>query len=794
MGVRKYNLISCIFFAVIILFLALFLNTGVCKAEPLNTLRLSGSDRYETAIAISNQGWTESKYAVLARGDDFPDALCAAPLAKKYGAPILLTEPNRLNPGVLKELKRLGTLNVIITGGTGAVSKAVEKALTDAGISVERLGGGDRYETSVEIAQKVGVGREIVLATGNNFPDALSISAIAAKLGMPILLTEQNRLPYSVWQYMEDNGQINRTYVIGGKGVINDAVMEAVTGGKRLGGNNRYETNVIVMKEFSSKFNFNNIFVSVADGPYGDEFADALSGSVLAAKSSSPVMLVYKNLAAVTDYFIKPILTGETKVTVLGGESVVPSSLVENMISGRSAVYVGITNPPDTVKVWGSKIVEVSTNFDDAVINASSSNNGVAVVSVSGKSVTVTGISPGISVITVTVDKEGYPQGSATFMVSSPVYNVRRDSYFDSIQGAIDYAYSGDTIKIARGVYYEHLEMKANNLKLLGEDRDNTIIDASQSGGTTRAGVKIKDFSGIEMRNLTVRNAGLNTTGEAKREPYGIFIWNSDQNVFNNVSLKSNGSYEIYLLDGCNNNLVLNCIIDGAGAGRDGYRSLDGIFSCGGESRDGNRGLINSGNRFIGNVICNVVYGISVTASDNSYITSNEIHALDSSYWKGHTSAGIILSNSSSNIIQNNIIDSSQYGIRLSTLSVYSPYAYAGSPGSNVISRNTLSNMQFGVRIVGSDNILQDNDINKNSDTGVWLTDSAWGTNVLGNTVKDNGIGILVDNVLNTIRQNKITGGTYVIKNTVDAELDATGNSWGDSGSVGRIFGRVRCN
>jgi len=46
-------------------------------------IRLAGQDRYETAAQISTKGWNQSDYAILSSGENFPDALCAAPLAKK---------------------------------------------------------------------------------------------------------------------------------------------------------------------------------------------------------------------------------------------------------------------------------------------------------------------------------------------------------------------------------------------------------------------------------------------------------------------------------------------------------------------------------------------------------------------------------------------------------------------------------------------------------------------------------------------------------------------------------------
>ncbi|HBM74949.1 MAG TPA: hypothetical protein DD429_05265, partial [Clostridiaceae bacterium] len=62
----------------------------------------------------------------------------------------------------------------------------------------------------------------------------------------------------------------------------------------------------------------------------------------------------------------------------------------------------------------------------------------------------------------------GYSPGNATMFISSPVYNATRDSYYDTIQKAVDYAYAGDVVRISPGVYYEHVKIKSNNIKLIG--------------------------------------------------------------------------------------------------------------------------------------------------------------------------------------------------------------------------------------------------------------------------------------------------------------------------------------
>lgn len=787
--------------SIIILFFIMFLTfvTPVnAKADelPSNCTRLSGNDRYETSAAISKYGWSQSNYAVLARGDDFPDALCASPLAKKYNAPILLTDPQVLSKTIMDELERLHVSSMFIIGGTGAVSEDIENEIKSKGISVTRVWGQDRYGTSVEIAKMVGVNGNVALTTGENFPDALSVSVPAAIKGIPILLSEKNTVPEKVMQFINSN-LINKTYLIGGKGVLSDSLFEYVPCAERVCGNDRYETNVAVMQKFSSDLNFGEVFLAVADGPYGDEFADALSGSAYAAKGASPVVLVNKSLPAPADYFLRPLISDKTKVTLLGGEAVVPSKIADNLIKGTggTAAFVSIADPPSTIKAWESKKAAISTVPSDAEISVGSSNPGVAAASVSGKYVTVTGISPGMSVITVNVKKQGYAPGYASFLVISPVYNATKDCFYNTIQGALNNASANDMILAASGVYYEHLRVKTNNIKLIGEDRDKTIIDASQTGGITRAGIKIEGYSGALIKNFTVRNAGVNVSSDSFREPFGLYISNGSENIIKNVSFKSNGTYEVYLSDGSSNNTIKDCIIDGAGVERDGYRSLDGIFSCGRESGSYSRGVANTGNKFQKNIICNVVNGIALTASNSNWIMENEIYPVDSTYWKGYDSTGVVISNGSMNIVQENTMDSPQYGIRLSELSSISPYAYAGQPNSNLIRDNVIKATKNGIKLVGTGNMMRGNTISGSSDNGVWISGTAKGNSIEDNNIKNNNIGLLVENESNDIHLNRITDNTKALKNTKSAILIADRNWWGTSSDPSNlIIGNVSCS
>lgn len=314
------------------------------NAQDMLVQRIWGSDRYSTAAAISKEGWQSSEYVILARGDDFPDALCAAPLAGMYEAPLLLTEPQRLNHETLSEIIRLKTVHVIIIGGPGAVSPGIEDELKSIGVKIiERIYGNDRYETSLRIAEKLPGCSRIALATGSDYPDALSISSIAARLGMPVILTHKDSLDEGAAGFINES-KIAMTYIIGGEGVIDGAVESLVPSPIRLGGLDRYGTNVRVLKEFEDVLDFSGIYAASGEGPYGDEFADALAGSVLASKKASPLVLVGGSVPDVVwDYLLQKTFP-ESRFTILGGMGAV-NGIVDDEFMELAGGTVAVNAP-----------------------------------------------------------------------------------------------------------------------------------------------------------------------------------------------------------------------------------------------------------------------------------------------------------------------------------------------------------------------------------------------------------------------------------------------------------------
>ncbi|WP_051865110.1 cell wall-binding repeat-containing protein [Metabacillus indicus] len=295
------------------------------KQEP-SIERIAGESRYETAVEISRTGWEFSDVAVIATGKNYPDALSATPLAYSNEAPLLLTNPAELPDLVIEELKRLGVKEVYLVGGTSAISDNVKTQLSKMNIKVNRISGANRYETSVNIAKEIGTEGSVVLATGKNFADALSIAPIAAQLNMPILLTEKENVPKEVSNYIRD-WKANKAFVIGGKEVITDSALKNIPGKERISGSDRYETNSNVIKRFQSDIDPTETFIAT-----GKNFPDALSGSALASLNMSPVVLTNPKTANTYTKNIINELSGATSYYyILGGETTLPQNAIDQL-------------------------------------------------------------------------------------------------------------------------------------------------------------------------------------------------------------------------------------------------------------------------------------------------------------------------------------------------------------------------------------------------------------------------------------------------------------------------------
>lgn len=272
--------------------------------------RLFGADRYGTAAAIAADSFGGGAGTViLATGETFPDALAGNYLAGLEGAPILLTTRDALPEVTANAIDDLGATRVVILGGVAAVSQAVENqvdAMPAGGgtIEVERVYGADRYGTAAAIANEAGVDavgsvngdRTAIVATGQQFPDALAGGPVSYAAGLPTILTEAGTLTKAAADALDGLG-IENVVLLGGTAAVSQKVEDDIKAMgidvARLAGADRAETATKI-----ADFGMEDVFDGGAlfDGAHvnlarGDRFPDALTGGPHGGEDIAPILL-----------------------------------------------------------------------------------------------------------------------------------------------------------------------------------------------------------------------------------------------------------------------------------------------------------------------------------------------------------------------------------------------------------------------------------------------------------------------------------------------------------------------
>lgn len=294
----------------------------------LDVGRLAGTDRAATAAAISAATFEPGvDVAYVATGQTFADALSGGAAAAETGAPVLLVDPTSVPASTQAELERLQPGELVVLGGTAAVSDTVMdelEGLTDG--AVTRLAGVDRYATSaaVSAASFGSTGGTVYVATGQAFADALTGGAAAARDGAPVLLVEPDAIPTSVAGELArlDPSQI---VVLGGTAAVSDAVadeLSAIAPVTRLSGGDRYETAAAIAETFDGPID--TMFVAT-----GTSFPDALTGVPAAGAAGGPIVLVDGAVPASIETVVNDF--DPMAMRILGGTAAIADAVVDTL-------------------------------------------------------------------------------------------------------------------------------------------------------------------------------------------------------------------------------------------------------------------------------------------------------------------------------------------------------------------------------------------------------------------------------------------------------------------------------
>ncbi|GGS17523.1 cell wall-binding repeat-containing protein [Actinokineospora fastidiosa] len=281
------------------------------KVGTTTALRYAGRDRYTTAVCVSRGTWADAatadakepylaKAVVLARGDDFPDALAGGPLAGHLGAPLLLTTPTALRTEVREEILRVlpsgGT--VYLLGSTASLSAGVESAIKQLGYATKRLAGANRFETAIKIADELPDTSRFFVTTGMDFPDALAAGSLAAAINRQgdetwaLMFTNDSVMPAATATFMRQRRTQFGAWTLATAGRAADtAAVNAFGAGSltdRFVGRNRFETAALVAGQYVVDGALRGEGVGIANGM---NFPDALAGTPTLAVYGEPLLL-----------------------------------------------------------------------------------------------------------------------------------------------------------------------------------------------------------------------------------------------------------------------------------------------------------------------------------------------------------------------------------------------------------------------------------------------------------------------------------------------------------------------
>ena len=285
------------------------LSVNVNALDSRDVRSIAGIDRYATASGIAgNFGPYENVILVNADNNMLADGLSASGLAGVLNAPILLVHKDSIPNET--QLRIDIAKRIYIIGSEGSISRGLEDRLRDqsmGGFSVKRIGGVNRYETSYNVAREIlsiknSVGKVFVANGRLGEADAMSASAIAARDGEPILLTNGNNMDSKSMSIVL---RTNNIYAVGGSNVISQGLVSSLNA-RRISGKNRYYTNSLLINQFYQNSN-GSYYLSD-----GYKLVDALTGGPLAGKNNAPIFLVGPNNN-------KSILRGASELVSLGG-------------------------------------------------------------------------------------------------------------------------------------------------------------------------------------------------------------------------------------------------------------------------------------------------------------------------------------------------------------------------------------------------------------------------------------------------------------------------------------------
>jgi putative cell wall-binding protein len=515
--------------------LALALGGATPAGAAATSVTIAGATRYGTAAAVAAAAFPTGSIngiTVLASGENFPDGLTASGLAGTLNSPILLTPGAALAAETINALGTLKTNTVDVVGGAAAVSANVIAQLKAFGYTVNVIAGADRYGTASAVAAAMAAIKPLgtfnslptaILATGANFPDALSAGVAAWTNHLPILLTDPNTLSASTSASLTAFG-IKQVIQMGGTSAISAAVTTAV---KAMGisvvgvaGPTRFDTAAAMANlEFAATaptfgYPANPAFAHATVLVSGLNFPDALTAVQLAGHEFAPVLLD-DAFPAVEGTFLSTNSVDFNLVQTVGGSAAVATADTASAVSAIngaaitgtisaiqggnsfSVTFSGAVNAATAASIGNYLINNVALTAPDQVVYPAAANTALIV----GLHATDGGTGPGGTLApgdVISVSGVTAPSGT----VSVAPFTVGVDTSTPTASAV--YAYPGQAV----------FAIKFSKPTIEYTGHFNNATDPTNAGG------------GDNQLNVVITGAGAN--GAPSANPTGVGVVSAD--------------------------------------------------------------------------------------------------------------------------------------------------------------------------------------------------------------------------------------------------------------------------
>lgn len=270
--------------------------------------------------------YKKSETVILANSEKATDILTTSPLAESLECPVLYTKDNAIPEETISEMERLGVKRVIVIGGKKSVSDSVFKELSSK-YELNRVAGSDRFDTANKIAKEVvkrsSEKKKAIMVSSESYADALTISSLATKENIPIVITNSKNLSEKTEEFLKNNEIKEIVYVGGNNSISNEVQKETEKKGiktvARYAGKDRYETATIISNNVRPDSDF-SVYVN------GENLSDAITANSLCANLKSPILLVKKD--TIPDP-VKKTMDGKARFNriIVGGENSVSKNV-----------------------------------------------------------------------------------------------------------------------------------------------------------------------------------------------------------------------------------------------------------------------------------------------------------------------------------------------------------------------------------------------------------------------------------------------------------------------------------